>query len=215
MSTSNPAAAAETQPARAATPATPASATMELARVAATGDTAATAQLLRAVAPLVTRVVRAMLGGGHPDVPDVVQQSLIGLVRALPAFRGECAPEGYAQTIAMRTALLARKRTRIDRARHAEETETETRAFDGESPEDAALADRRRTLLRELLLEIPEEQAEALALRIMLGWSLEEVAQAAGAPLNTIRSRLRLAKEALRRRIEAAPELLAALEVGA
>ena len=64
------------------------------------------------------------------------------------------------------------------------------------------------------MLEIPEEQAEALGLRIMLGWSLEEVAQAAGAPLNTIRSRLRLAKEALRKRIEAAPELYAALEVG-
>jgi RNA polymerase sigma factor (sigma-70 family) len=190
------------------------SATMVLARDAARGDTAATAQLLRAVAPLVNRVVRAMLGGGHPDVPDVVQQSLIGLVRALPAFRGECAPEGYAQTIAMRTALLARKRWRIDRLRRDDDAETEVTVDPKASPEDTALSERRRTLLRELMLEIPEEQAEALGLRIMLGWSLEEVAQAAGAPLNTIRSRLRLAKEALRKRIEAAPELYAALEVG-
>lgn len=192
----------------------PVSATMLLARDAARGDTAATAQLLRAVAPLVNRVVRAMLGGGHPDVPDVVQQSLIGLVRALPAFRGECAPEGYAQTIAMRTALLARKRWRLDRLRRDDDAETEVTVDPKSSPEDTALSERRRTLLRELMLEIPEEQAEALGLRIMLGWSLEEVAQAAGAPLNTIRSRLRLAKEALRKRIEAAPEVYAALEVG-
>ncbi len=196
------------------TPAAPPSATLELAREAATGDTRATAQLLRAVAPLVNRVVRAMLGGGHPDVQDVVQQSLIGLVRALPAFRGDCPPEGYAQTIAMRTALLARKRTKIERSRRDDDAETETTPATDASPEDTALAERRQTLLRELLLEIPEEQAEALALRIMLGWSLEEVAQSANAPLNTIRSRLRLAKEALRRRIEAAPELYAALEVG-
>lgn len=190
------------------------SATLELAREAALGDTRATAQLLRAVAPLVNRVVRAMLGGGHPDVQDVVQQSLIGLVRALPAFRGECAPEGYAQTIAMRTALLARKRTRLDRSRRDDDAETETTPTTDESPEETAVSERRRSLLRELLLEIPEEQAEALALRVMLGWSLEEVAQAAGAPLNTVRSRLRLAKEALRRRIEASPDVYAALEVG-
>ena len=155
-----------------------------------------------------------MLGGGHPDVQDVVQQSLIGLVRALPAFRGDCPPEGYAQTIAMRTALLARKRTRIARSRHDDEAETDASPAPDDSPEETAVAERRRRLLRDLLLEIPEEQAEALALRIMLGWSLEEVAQAAGAPLNTVRSRLRLAKEALRRRIEAAPDLYAALEVG-
>ncbi|MBK6460376.1 MAG: RNA polymerase sigma factor [Myxococcales bacterium] len=188
---------------------------LELAREAAAGDGRATAQLLRAVAPLVTRVVRAVLGGGHPDVADVVQQSLIGLVRALPAFRGDCAPEGYAQTIAMRTALLARRRTRVDRSRRDDDSETDAAPCPNETPEQDALTTRRRALLRELLAELPVEQAEALGLRIVLGWSLDEVATAAGAPLNTIRSRLRLAKEALRRRIEAAPDLLAALEVGA
>jgi DNA-directed RNA polymerase specialized sigma24 family protein len=39
----------------------------------------------------------------------------------------------------------------------------------------------------------------------VLGWSLEEIAQQSGAPINTIRSRIRLAKDALRRRIEASP----------
>jgi RNA polymerase sigma-70 factor (ECF subfamily) len=48
----------------------------------------------------------------------------------------------------------------------------------------------------------------------VLGWSLEEVASATGVPVNTVRSRVRLAKEALRRRIEALPHLAVELEAG-
>jgi RNA polymerase sigma-70 factor (ECF subfamily) len=57
------------------------------------------------------------------------------------------------------------------------------------------------------LEDLPEEQAEALTLRVVMGWSLEEVARASGAPVNTVRSRVRLAKEALRARIDAQPAL--------
>ena len=58
-----------------------------------------------------------------------------------------------------------------------------------------------------------ESYAEALAMRVVLGWSLEEIAAQSGAPLNTVRSRLRLAKEGMRRRIEEKPDLVEALEV--
>jgi RNA polymerase sigma-70 factor (ECF subfamily) len=73
-------------------------------------------------------------------------------------------------------------------------------------------ASRRRAAFRNLLDDLPEEQAEALALRFMVGWSLAELAEATGAPLNTVRSRLRLGKEALRRRIEGDPALAEELE---
>jgi RNA polymerase sigma-70 factor (ECF subfamily) len=61
--------------------------------------------------------------------------------------------------------------------------------------------------LRTLLEELPEIQAETFALRVALGYSMQEVAAATGAPVNTVRSRLRLAREALRRRIEQDPSL--------
>jgi len=61
---------------------------------------------------------------------------------------------------------------------------------------------------------LPEAQAEALALRVALGWSLKEIADATSTPLNTVRSRLRLAKEALRRRIGDDPGLADQLDVG-
>jgi RNA polymerase sigma-70 factor (ECF subfamily) len=193
--------------------ASPASVALELARLAAAGETAATARLLRLVAPEMARVVRGVMGPYAADVDDAVQQSLIALIHALPAFRGDCAPAGYACRIAFRTALSVRRRARTLRARF-ESAPAQEPEGDGATPGALSEAQRRTALVRTLLDEIPPEQAEALALRTMLGWSLEDIAAAAGAPLNTIRSRLRLAKEALRRKIEANPSLAEELGVG-
>ena len=186
---------------------------MALARSAAEGDARATRSLLSSIAPRVTAVVKVVLGYGHPDIDDVVQQSLIGFVQALPSFRGECQPPRFAARIAVRAAMAARKRSRQRRERHDDYVDLETMAATTSSPSRMALASRRTTLLRELLCQIPEEQAETLALRVVLGWTLEEIAQATGVPQNTVRSRVRLAKEALRRRIEADPVLRETLEV--
>lgn len=182
-----------------------------LARAAGLGDVHATSALVRRVSPRVTSVVRLIMGAQTADVDDVVQQSLVAFVHALPAFRGECDPSGYASRIAARTAIAARRRSRaraaFDGAPLDEATETSAET----DPHDQALAMHRMELLRELMETIPEEQAEAFGLRIVLGWSLEEIATTAGVPVNTVRSRMRLAKEALRRRIEADPRLLDAL----
>ena len=82
-----------------------------------------------------------------------------------------------------------------------------------EAPREELEATRRKEFVRGLLDTIPEEQAEVLVLRIMLGWALKDIATTSGAPLNTVRSRLRLAKEALRRRIADDPVLAEALDL--
>jgi RNA polymerase sigma-70 factor (ECF subfamily) len=138
---------------------------------------------------------------------DAVQQSMIALVRALPAFRGECHPAGYASRITLRVALRVRKNGKRDANRLEAMLKLEGDDESAPAPSVDALGARRRELLRELLEDLPEEQAEALTLRVVMGWSLEEVAKASGAPVNTVRSRVRLAKEALRARIEAQPAL--------
>jgi RNA polymerase sigma-70 factor (ECF subfamily) len=190
-------------------------AAIDLARLAASGDAAATSRLLRGLASRVVRVVRAVLGGGHPDVDDVAQQALIGFIQALPAFRGDCDPARYATTIAVRTAIGARKRVRVDRSRRDADADADAIASTGPEPGEEMASQRRKEILRELLAELPAEQAEALAMRVVLGWSLEEIAGQSGAPLNTVRSRLRLAKESLRKTIESQPELYEALGVDA
>jgi RNA polymerase sigma-70 factor, ECF subfamily len=191
----------------------PSASTMDLARAAATGDSAATGQLLRMLAPRLGRVVRAVLGSHHPDVDDAFQQSLIGLVQALPAFRGDCEPIGYATIIAVRTALAMRKRSRVEQSRREDDVETDAMPEYGLSQSEEVAANRRKALMRDLLDDLPSEQSEALAMRIVLGWSIKEIATHSNAPLNTVRSRLRLAKEALKSKIEASPDLVAALEV--
>ena len=185
---------------------------MSLAKAAALGDTAATTHLLRKLAPEMARVVRGVMGAYTADVDDATQQALVALIHALPAFRGECAPAGYACRIAFRTALAVRKR--VQRGRRLADPSIDTDGFPGsESPSAQREAARRMALLRTLLDELPTEQAEALCLRTVLGWSLEEIAQASGAPLNTVRSRLRLAKEAMRTKISADPSLASELGV--
>jgi RNA polymerase sigma-70 factor (ECF subfamily) len=185
----------------------------ELARLAAAGDNVATGKLLRELTPRLVRVVRAVLGGGHPDVDDAIQQALIGFVQALPAFRGDCDPVGYASVIAVRAAVAVRKRVRLDHSRRDDEADADATPAHRLSPGDEAASQQRKDILRDLLGELPPEQAEALAMRVVLGWSLEEIAAHSGAPLNTVRSRLRLAKEGMRRRIEQTPGLVEALEV--
>lgn len=184
-----------------------------LAREASQGNTEATAQLLKELAPKMIRAVHVLMGSSHPDVDDVVQQSLIGLVQALPAFRGECSPQHYASRIVARAAVAARKRAKLRGTRHDDGVDVDTVSASNQETHDDVAAARRKELIRELLDELPDEQAEVIALRITLGLSLGEVAEATGAPLNTVRSRIRLAKVALRKRIEADPALLSALEV--
>lgn len=176
------------------------------------GDTVAVGQLLRQLAPGIIRAARSLMGSTHAELDDVVQQSLIGLVQALPSFRGECSPAHFASRIVTRTALAARRRTAIRGDRQDDSVEPDAFAVDP-SQADALEAERRRHAVRALMEKLPEEQAETLALRVVLGFSLEEVAEATGVPLNTVRSRVRLAKTALKKRIEADPRLLAALEV--
>jgi RNA polymerase sigma factor (sigma-70 family) len=184
-----------------------------LARLAGSGDPVATRRFLDKVWPTLSRVVNGVLGSRHPEVDDVIQQSLIAVLQALSAFRGECHPAGYASRIALHVALRARRNAAVRRARTENLTQISASDPDVMWPGCEVSAERRKKALRDLLADLPEEQADALALRAMLGWSLEEVAQATGAPLNTVRSRVRLAKEALRRRIEADPTLVDELEV--
>ena len=177
-----------------------------LARAANDGDTGALRALLTSVSPLVLRIVRGLLGANHPDVDDMLQEALIGLARALPSFRSECTVAHFAARIAVRRTTDARRLSR-ERASRDIHAGSEDVPRDVTQPDDATRAARRRQLIRSLLDTLPEPQAEAMVFRFVLGYSLEEIATASGAPLNTVRSRLRLAREALRRTIEEDPAL--------
>lgn len=174
-------------------------------------DPTAVHALLRELAPKVKAIVRAVLGSSNPDVDDVHQQALIGLVQALPAYRGDCELLGYARIIAVRAAIAARRRSRVLQMHRDDEAEPELIEGKSPSPAESRANIERQEILRELLAELPSEQSETLALRVIFGLSLEEVARETGAPVNTVRSRVRLAKDRLKKRIEGDARLSAAL----
>lgn len=171
------------------------------------GDRECTERLVRAVAPRVLQVAKSVLGPRHPDVDDLVQDSLVAFVRALRAFEGRSSLPHYAARIAVRVCIAGRRRARAERRVSPDEHEHGVSDTTGQRPFRQLLRERRRVMVRRLVEELPEPQAETVALRICMGLPVEEVAAITGVPLNTVYSRLRLAKEALRGRIAKDPVL--------
>jgi RNA polymerase sigma-70 factor (ECF subfamily) len=159
------------------------------------------------------RAVRRVLARRTEEVEDVVQEAMQALVDALPGFRGQCTVLHFAWRVAVLTALANRRRLDLRAQWVTGASELVDPAADGPSPADAALLRSRREALSALLDQLPPDQAEVLVLHAAYGFTIEELAGAIGRPIETIRSRLRLAKRALRDRIEASPELAEVLRV--
>jgi RNA polymerase sigma factor (sigma-70 family) len=178
---------------------------LALARAAGSGHTEAVGTLITAIGGAMLRAVRKVLGSEHPDVDDVTQDAVIALLEALPRFREECTISHFAHRVAFLTALAARRRAHT-RNRHTEPDCTiDDLAGDQVSPLSSLIANRRRETVRQLVDELNEPVAEALGLHFILGYTVEEIATLSAVPPDTVWSRLRLGKQALRRRLRHHP----------
>jgi RNA polymerase sigma factor (sigma-70 family) len=166
--------------------------------------------LLATLGPCMLQMVRRVLGPTHPDVEDVLQEAHIGLLHALPSFRGGSTTRHFACRIATLSALKARRRRFGDLDDTGPALDEDCWA--GADPHDWALASCRRQILRRLLDTLPILQAEAMVLHCVAGLTVEEIALAEQCPAETVRSRLRLAKAALRERATADPAMGELLE---
>ena len=193
-----------------------ADALLGLARRVVAGDRKATRALLAAVGPAMLRAIRKVLARSTPDIEDVAQEAMEALIAALPGFRGECGVLHFAWRVAVLTALANRRRLDLRAQWSADGSEPAAKeaVAAGPSPAEAVVLRGRREALGALLDELPANQAEVLVLHAALGFTIDEIAGAVGRPPETIRSRLRLAKQVLRDRISASPELSEILEVG-
>jgi len=161
-------------------------------------DPAAMRSFLEAIAPSVRSVCRGVMGAGHVDLEDTVQECLIEILRALPKYRVEGAVVHYTNRIALRASIAARKRSR------SREQRLHVLAEQACAPNLAEGDDSLRDLwlVREMIDELSAVQAETVLMRMVLGCSVEETAAATQVPVNTTKSRLRLAKDYLRRRLD-------------
>jgi RNA polymerase sigma-70 factor (ECF subfamily) len=152
-------------------------------------------RLLLAIAPAVRRACRGVLGARHTDLEDTVQDCLIDAIRALPSYRFEGSLLGYVTTIAVRRALASRRRS-VARVRHLqllEDLHHELPILDANVGEIE-----RAEVVRDLIRRLRPIQAETLVLRVVLGLSIEEIARSTEVSVNTVKTRLRLGKKALR-----------------
>jgi RNA polymerase sigma factor (sigma-70 family) len=187
---------------------------LSLARLAGQGNRNARRQVVEAVAPAMLRAIRKVMGHRTAEVEDVLQDAVEGLLQALVSFKGECTVLHFACRVAVLSALAFRRRSTF-RAQFVADVENldERSPSQAPSPLDNLCADRRRHLLAWLLDELPPAQAEILVLHCALGFTVAEVAASLGCPVETTRSRLRLAKQALRERIGANRQWAEILEI--
>ena len=174
-----------------------------LARSAAAGDAQAYHTLSVALGRPILHALRSTMGVQHPDLEDLLQETLAALHAALPSFRGDSTVVHFACRVALHTALNARRRV-VRQAQNVSSLPIEQLdliAQNEASPAEVLAATRQRDALRRLLDELPPAQAGVLGLHTMLGHTVEEAARALDVPIDTVRSRLRNALSALRKRL--------------
>ena len=167
-----------------------------LAREALSHDPEAVRRFLRAIAPAIWRACRGVMGARHTDLEDTIQDCFVDVTRGLPSYRFEGSLFGFVTKIAVRRALAHRRRS-MERLRNLQLLDD----LNDQAPvADANVGEiERAEVMRDLIRRLRPIQAETLVLRAVLGFSMEEIAQLTEVSVNTVKTRLRLGKNALRR----------------
>ena len=187
---------------------------LPLARLAGQRERTAMRQVVEAVAPAMLRAIRKVIAQQTADLDDVLQDAVEGMLQALASFKGGCTVLHFACRVAVLSALAFRRRATFRAQFSADVADAcETAPSRAPSPMEDLQANRRRQILGWLLDELAPAQAEVLVLHCALGFTVAETAASLGCPVETVRSRLRLAKLALRERIGANSEWAELLEV--
>jgi RNA polymerase sigma-70 factor (ECF subfamily) len=171
---------------------------LELVRRCCAGDHQAWRTLYDRHFRAVLRFVGA-LGVPPSEREDAVQDIFVSLYRALPGFRGEARFSTWVYRIAARHAIyLGRRR----RARQLLSTLVlrEPAAAPAFAPPAEAIERREEiALLDRLLARLSVKKRTALVLFEIEGLAVEEIAEVAGCPVNTVWSRLHHARAELMR----------------
>lgn len=134
---------------------------------------------------------RAGVAGAYLD--DAAQETWVVVHRRLGTFEGRSSLRTWLAGVAMRVASDHR-RWRRRKDPHDPMPEEPTFAAAGPSPEDALQRAQSAQLLDQLLDAIPEERRAVFFLTELEQMSAPEVSEALGIPVNTVYSRLRVAR---------------------
>lgn len=170
---------------------------LALMAAAGRGDGQAQRELARRLLPRVRTSV-SYLAFRSSDADDLVQVSLVEVLRSAGTFRGESSIETWADRITARTVARGLRRA------HARQEQVEATAElpdvpdVGEGDADPATRALLRRRLVELMERVPLENRVPVLYKYVYGYSLEEIAELVEAPVNTVRNRLLRGKARLR-----------------
>lgn len=175
-----------------------------LVRRAVIGDRDAAAVVLTELAPRARNLVRYLVRRDR-DVDDIAQDALVAILRGLAGYRADGSLTSWADRIVVRTTFAWLRRARVEPPLFAvgREAVSDLEAAHV-APDDYVM----RRWAVGVLDGLPQEQRHAVVLHYLLDLSVPEVAVEVGVPLETVRSRLRLARVRLRARgveVEPAP----------
>jgi RNA polymerase sigma-70 factor (ECF subfamily) len=171
------------------------------------GDVESFNQLVHLYQGRVYTVCYRVLGDGDMAA-DAAQDAFISAFRNLHTFRGGSF-RAWLLRIATNTCydvLRARKRRptiSLDAALTPDPTSNTARTFpepydQGESPDDAALRHELGETIQQSLALLPDDQRIAIILSDIQGMNYQEIADATGASLGTVKSRLSRGRARLR-----------------
>jgi RNA polymerase sigma-70 factor, ECF subfamily len=151
----------------------------------------------------VWRVLRR-LGVSDADASDAAQDVFVVVHRRLSEYEPRAKMSTWIFAICARVAQARRRKKRVDLRRlekmSLDGKELELRALDTAVPSDTLYENRENALLLETVLkEIPAEQRTVFILAEIEELDGVEIADALGIALGTMRSRLRLGREAFER----------------
>lgn len=174
----------------------------DLARVqrAAASRTAAGA-LMAELLPRVRNLVRYLVRGDQ-SVDDLAQEALVAILRGLSSYRGDAPLFAWVDRIVVRSTFERRRRERVRNTREGAEIPSDDAPLMRQSAPELAL-DRRALVVA--LEALSPQQRDALVLHHVVGMSVPEIAASLDAPVETVRSRLRLGMTQLRERLAIGP----------
>jgi RNA polymerase sigma-70 factor (ECF subfamily) len=132
------------------------------------------------------------LVGQRPDLEDLVQETYVRLMKAVPSFRGESQFRTFLYRVCANVALMHLRWWR--RRRESIVEEVPDRIAPGEDPERAAQAAQAARLVQKALERLTAKKRIVFVYHELCGMGPEEIARAVGSSYNTVRSRLHHAR---------------------
>ncbi len=156
---------------------------------AAAGSRDALREVVEIIRPIVVRYIRARIGSAERSglsADDVAQEVCLAAIQALPRYQDQGRPFlAFVYGIASHKVADAHRAAARNRS---EPTDVVPERFSLEAgPEQMALQSDSAARMNRLLAVLPEKQREILTLRIVVGLSAEETAEAVGSTPGAVR----------------------------